>query len=38
MNDDDNEKIITRLCLSWFLSGLTVGLTILNIVLLFQNK
>ena len=38
MNDDDNEKIINRICLTMFLSGLTIGLTILNIVLLFKDK
>jgi hypothetical protein len=38
MNDNDNEKIINRICLTFFLSGLTVGLTILNIVLLLKNK
>ena len=38
MNDDDNEKIINMICLTMFLSGLTVGLTILNIVLLLKDK
>ena len=38
MNDNDNEKNINRICLTMFLSGLTVGLTILNIVLLLKTK